>query len=155
MIVPRGDPLAACAVLSIEEVAKYPLVTYVFGFTGRSRLDEAFHSRGLSPRVVFTATDADVIKTYVRLGLGIGIIAHMAVDETLDADLVALDASRLFRPSVTKIGFRRGTFLRGYMYEFIELFAPHLTRSVVDEAWHRHSNAEVENLFAGFELPVY
>lgn len=141
--------------LSIEEVAKYPLVTYVFGFTGRSRLDEAFHSRGLSPRVVFTATDADVIKTYVRLGLGIGIIAHMAVDETLDADLVALDASRLFRPSVTKIGFRRGTFLRGYMYEFIELFAPHLTRSVVDEASQRHGNAEVESLFSGFELPVY
>ncbi|MBK6286222.1 MAG: HTH-type transcriptional regulator CysB [Gammaproteobacteria bacterium] len=155
VIVPRGHPLAALGTLSIEEVAKYPLVTYVFGFTGRSRLDEAFHSRGLTPRVVFTATDADVIKTYVRLGLGIGIIAHMAVDETLDRDLVALDASKLFRPSVTKIGFRRGTFLRGYMYEFIELFAPHLTRSVVDEAWHRHSNAEVENLFAGFELPVY
>jgi LysR family cys regulon transcriptional activator len=155
VIVPRGHPLAALGTLSIEEVAKYPLVTYVFGFTGRSRLDEAFHSRGLTPRVVFTATDADVIKTYVRLGLGIGIIAHMAVDETLDRDLVALDASKLFRPSVTKIGFRRGTFLRGYMYEFIELFAPHLTRGVVDEAWHRHSNAEVENLFAGFELPVY
>ena len=155
VIVPRGHPLAALGTLSIEEVAKYPLVTYVFGFTGRSHLDEAFHSRGLTPRVVFTATDADVIKTYVRLGLGIGIIARMAVDETLDRDLVALDASKLFRPSVTKIGFRRGTFLRGYMYEFIELFAPHLTRSVVDEAWHRHSNAEVENLFAGFELPVY
>ncbi|MBK7729182.1 MAG: HTH-type transcriptional regulator CysB [Gammaproteobacteria bacterium] len=155
VIVPRGHPLAAFGALSIEEVAKYPLVTYVFGFTGRSRLDEAFHSRGLTPRVVFTATDADVIKTYVRLGLGIGIIAHMAVDETLDRDLVALDASKLFRPSVTKIGFRRGTFLRGYMYEFIELFAPHLTRGVVDEAWHRHSNAEVEHLFAGFELPVY
>ena len=155
VIVPRGHPLVALAALSIEEVAKYPLVTYVFGFTGRSRLDEAFHSRGLSPRVVFTATDADVIKTYVRLGLGIGIIARMAVDETLDADLVALDASRLFRPSVTKIGFRRGTFLRGYMYEFIELFAPHLTRRVVDEAWHRHSNAEVESLFSGIELPIY
>ena len=155
VIVPRGHPLAALGTLSIEEVAKYPLVTYVFGFTGRSHLDEAFHSRGLTPRVVFTATDADVIKTYVRLGLGIGIIARMAVEETLDRDLVALDASKLFRPSVTKIGFRRGTFLRGYMYEFIELFAPHLTRSVVDEAWHRHSNAEVENLFAGFELPVY
>ena len=155
VIVPRGHPLVALAALSIEEVAKYPLVTYVFGFTGRSRLDEAFHSRGLTPRVVFTATDADVIKTYVRLGLGIGIIARMAVDETLDADLVALDASRLFRPSVTKIGFRRGTFLRGYMYEFIELFAPHLTRRVVDEAWHRHSNAEVESLFSGIELPIY
>lgn len=155
VIVPRGHPLAALATLGIEEIAKYPLVTYVFGFTGRSRLDEAFHSRGLTPRVVFTATDADVIKTYVRLGLGVGIIARMAVDETLDADLVALDASRLFRPSVTQIGFRRGTFLRGYMYEFIELFAPHLTRSVVDEAWHRHSKAEVESLFSGVELPVY
>jgi LysR family transcriptional regulator, cys regulon transcriptional activator len=155
VIVPQDHPLASIQRLSIDDVAQYPIVTYVFGFTGRSRLDEAFHEKRLVPRVVFTATDADVIKTYVRLGLGIGIIAHMAVDEVLDTDLVALDASHLFSPSVTKIGFRRGTFLRGFMYEFIELFAPHLTRDIVDAACERHNAAEVEELFAQVELPTY
>ena len=133
VIVPEGHPLASVKRLTIEDVAAYPIVTYVFGFTGRSRLDEAFHARRLTPRVVFTATDADVIKTYVRLGLGIGIIARMAIDEQLDSGLVMLDASHLFSPSVTKIGFRRGTFLRGYMYEFIELFAPQLARKAVEK----------------------
>ena len=155
VIVPEGHPLASVKRLTIEDVAAYPIVTYVFGFTGRSRLDEAFHARRLTPRVVFTATDADVIKTYVRLGLGIGIIARMAIDEQLDSGLVILDASHLFSPSVTKIGFRRGTFLRGYMYEFIELFAPHLTREIVDKAWHLQGKAEVEALFEGVELPTY
>ncbi len=88
-------------------MASYPIVTYVFGFTGRSKLDDAFREQGLEPQVVFTAADADVIKTYVRLGLGIGIVAHMACDPVLDADLVALDASHLFQSSVTQIGFRR------------------------------------------------
>lgn len=136
-------------------MAAYPIVTYVFGFTGRSRLDEAFHAKRLTPRVVFTATDADVIKTYVRLGLGIGIIARMAVDAEQDRGLVVLDASHLFKSSVTRIGFRRGTFLRGYMYDFIELFAPHLTRKVVDEAWHSEGRAEVEAMFEHIELPTY
>ncbi|MDO6748992.1 LysR substrate-binding domain-containing protein, partial [Gilvimarinus sp. 1_MG-2023] len=118
--------------LTLEQVANYPLVTYVFGFTGRSKLDEAFKSRGLTPRVAFTAADADVIKTYVRLGVGVGIIASMALDPVQDKDLVAIDASHLFAPSVTKIGFRKGTFLRGFMYDFISGFAPHLTRELVD-----------------------
>lgn len=155
IVVPEGHPLASLRHLRLEDVAAYPIVTYVFGFTGRSRLDEAFRARGLTPHVVFTATDADVIKTYVRLGLGIGIIARMAVDETGDRGLVALDASHLFQPSVTQIGFRRGTFLRGYMYDFIELFAPHLTRRVVDEAWHLQGSAEVDAMFEHVELPVF
>jgi LysR family cys regulon transcriptional activator len=134
VIVPRGHALAQASELSLGELAKFPLVTYVFGFTGRSKLDEAFQAQGLTPKVVFTAADADVIKTYVRLGLGVGIIASMAFDEAADPDLVALDARKLFRPSVTRIGFRKGTFLRGYMYDFIERFAPHLTRERVDEA---------------------
>lgn len=156
ILVPRGHPLGDRGTrLTVEEVAEYPIVTYVFGFTGRSRLDEAFHARGLKPRVVFTATDADVIKTYVRLGLGIGIIAHMAYEPRLDADLVALDASHLFAPSVTSIGFRRGTFLRGFMYDFIEGFAPHLTREVVDHACGLSTRDELEAYFARFELPTY
>ncbi|WP_305792357.1 HTH-type transcriptional regulator CysB, partial [Arhodomonas sp. KWT] len=127
IIVPEGHPLCSVPRLSLEAVADYPLVTYVFGFTGRSKLDQAFSDRGLEPEVVFTATDSEVIKTYVGLGLGVGIMASMAFDPERDRGLVALDASELFEPSVTSIGFRRGTYLRGYMYDFIEAFAPHLT----------------------------
>ena len=155
VIVPKGHPLASGAELTLEALAEWPLVTYVFGFTGRSKLDDAFSNRGLSPKVVFTAADADVIKTYVRLGLGVGIVAHMAVDPEMDPDLEVIDASRLFESSITKIGFRRGTFLRGYMYEFIEAFAPHLTREMIDRALQCSSQLELEALFDGVELPVH
>ncbi len=153
ILVPKNPPLAPSSAPTRDQVAAHPIVTYVFGFTGRSKLDEAFMHRGLAPKVVFTATDADVIKTYVRLGLGIGIIAAMAYDEEQDSDLVALDASHLFENSTTMIGCRRGTFLRGYMYEFIELFAPHLTKGVVEDAFTRHTKSELEALFAGVGLP--
>lgn len=154
VVVPKSHPLAARRELTLEDVAQYPIVTYVFGFTGRSKLDEAFKMAGLTPRVVFTATDADVIKTYVRLGLGIGIIAHMAFDPAVDGgDLVALDASHLFESSTTRIGFRRGTFLRGFMYDFMYGFAPHLTRERVDAAVLAHSRGELAQVFEGVELP--
>lgn len=156
VVVPKNHPLAKGGELTLEMLAAFPIVTYVFGFTGRSKLDEAFGSRNLTPNVVFTAADADVIKTYVRLGLGVGIIASMAYDKEVDQDLVALDASKLFKPSTTKIGFRKGTFLRGYMYEFIRQFAPHLTKEIVDEAYHLHSHKhELDELFSSIELPVY
>ncbi len=154
IIVSKDHPLANVTNISLEDVANYPIVTYVFGFTGRSKLDEAFMHHGLAPKVVFTATDADVIKTYVRLGLGIGIIAQMAYDAELDSDLVALDASHLFESSTTMIGCRRCTFLRGYMFEFVELFAPHLTKEIVEEAFERHNRAELTQLFSDLELPV-
>lgn len=155
ILVPKDHPLAQVSRLTLEDVAAQPIVTYVFGFTGRSKLDDAFMAKGLVPRVVFTATDADVIKTYVRLGLGIGIIAAMAYDETIDGDLVALDASHLFASSVTQIGCRRDTFLRGYMYEFIEDFAPHLSRDLVTDAFGCQNKAELADLFSHLELPVY
>ena len=104
---------------------------------------------------MFTAADADVIKTYVRLGLGIGIVAGMAYDKELDDDLVALDASHLFESSITKIGFRRGTFLRGFMYDFIQQFAPHLTREVVEAACRCHTRLELDELFSGIDIPAY
>ncbi|HYW93932.1 MAG TPA: HTH-type transcriptional regulator CysB [Gammaproteobacteria bacterium] len=134
VLVPPGHPLAKARPLTLEAVARYPIVTYVFGFTGRSKLDRAFGERGLQPDVVLTAVDSDVIKTYVRLGLGVGILANMAYDAELDGDLVAADASHLFEHSTTRIGFRHGTMLRRYMYEFIRGFAPHLTREIVDHA---------------------
>ncbi|MCK9503027.1 MAG: HTH-type transcriptional regulator CysB [Porticoccaceae bacterium] len=155
ILVPRDHPLTQLKGLTIEQVAEHPIVTYVFGFTGRSRLDEAFNDRGLTPKVVFTATDADVIKTYVRLGLGIGIVAHMAYDSEEDSDLVALPAGHLFKSSVTSLGFRRGTYLRSFMYEFIQQFAPHLSRAVVEKACAIQSREELEHYFSSFELPEF
>jgi LysR family transcriptional regulator, cys regulon transcriptional activator len=153
VVVPKDHPLCAESVLSLEAVAKYPIVTYVFGFTGRSKLDDAFRNEGLTANVVFTATDTDVIKTYVRLGLGVGIIAQMAYEPAQDSDLVALDASHLFEPSVTHIGFRKGTFLRRYMLDFMEAFAPHLDETTVNAAAACATRAEREAIFAEFELP--
>ena len=154
VIVRKDHPLARKQDLTIHDIAKYSLVTYVFGFTGRSELDQAFGKAGLSPKIVFTATDADVIKTYVRLGVGIGVIASMAVDHELDSDLVKIDASHLFDYSTTKIGFRKGNFLRSYMYEFIERFAPHLTKQVVEKAMMLKTNEDVEKMFKDLTLPV-
>lgn len=154
VVVPKGHPLAELQTMTLEDVARYPIVTYVFGFTGRSKLDDAFMQRGLSPKVVFTATDADVIKTYVRLGLGIGIIATMAHDPLVDDDLIALDATHLFESSTTMIGCRRGTFLRRYMYDFLKLFAPHLERDLVDSAFEQQNRMELQALFSQIELPA-
>jgi LysR family cys regulon transcriptional activator len=154
IIVRPDHPLAKKQGITIEDLAKYSLVTYVFGFTGRSELDIAFNSLGVEPKIAFTATDADVIKTYVRLGVGVGVIATMAIDPRIDSDLVAIDASHLFNSSTTKIGFRRGTFLRGYMFDFIERFAPHLNRDLVTKAVLLKNNAEIDEMFANIKLPV-
>lgn len=154
VVVKPGHPLATQKDISIEALAAYPIVTYTFGFTGRSELDTAFNRAGLTPRIVFTATDADVIKTYVRLGLGVGVIANMAVDPRTETDLVTINANSIFSYSTTKIGFRRSTFLRSYMYDFIQRFAPHLTRDVVDSAIALRSNEEIEAMFKDITLPV-
>lgn len=151
VIVKPDHPLAKCEKLTVEELGKYPLVTYTFGFTGVSDLDYAFNSAGILPNIVFTATDADVIKTYVRLGLGVGIMASMAHTPS-DTDLLALDASHLFRPSMTQIAFKHSIFLRNYMYDFISYFSPHLTRSVIEKAERLHDNNAVKKLFEGIEL---
>jgi LysR family cys regulon transcriptional activator len=134
VVTPPGHPLLKARRLTLEAIAAYPIITYDFAFTGRSTMQKAFASRGLSPNVVLTAIDADVIKTYVELGLGIGILAAMAYDPKRDRSLRAIDASHLFEPSVTRIGIRRNSYLRGYAYEFIEMFVPHLTRTVVERA---------------------
>lgn len=154
IIVPKNHPLAQTSTVTLDAIARFPIITYVFGFTGRSQLDQAFVAESLQPKVVFTAVDADVIKTYVRLNLGVGIIASMAYDPKEDTDLVAIDVSHLFETSVTKIGFKKGTFLRGYMYEFIELFAPHLTRGKVQEAAKVSSQKDIDALFDVASLPM-
>ena len=152
VIVPRDHPLASGGRLTLRALAAYPIITYTFSFTGPSSLHEAFAKAGLTPNVAITARDADVIQTYVRLGLGVGIVAHMAFHDD-DPDLVAIDATHLFAAHTTWIGFRRGTLLRKYMYEFAQLLAPHLDRRLVDRA-HRAANAEeVAQLFTDIELP--
>lgn len=158
VVVPKGHPLAIKAQtprsLTLKDIAAHPIVTYVFGFTGRSRLDDAFQAASLTPNVVFTATDTDVIKTYVRLGFGVGIIASMAYDETQDSDLVCIDASHLFASSVTHIGFRRGTFLRRYMLDLIQSFAPHLEPRTIVNAQECATAKDREALFRSIELPI-
>jgi len=155
VIVPHDHPLASVNSLSLEELARFPIVTYVFGFTGRSQLDKAFNNAGLKANLVFTASDADVIKTYVRLGLGVGIVASMAHDPGVDTDLMAIDASHLFEHSTTKIGFRRGTYLRGFMYEFIGLFANHLTPDIVAKASQCVGKESLDDIFKDVDIPFY
>lgn len=154
ILVPKGHPLAEKEPVSLHDVAAFPIVTYVFGFTGRSQLDHAFEKQGIHPQVALTAVDADVIKTYVRLGLGVGIVARMAYDPEIDSDLVALDADHLFERSVTKICLRRDMFIREFIYDFIRLFAPHLTQKVIKQAIALRERHDVEALFHGIELPV-
>jgi LysR family transcriptional regulator, cys regulon transcriptional activator len=132
VVVPARHPLARAQPLTLEAIAKYPIVTYDFAFANRSLVEKAFEQRGLKPKVVLSALDADVIKTYVELGLGVGIMAAMAFSAKRDAGLKALDASHLFESSTTRLGIKRGAYLRRYAYEFIELFAPHLPRSIVE-----------------------
>lgn len=154
VVVPRNHPLANVKRPTLKQLVAYPIVTYVFSVSGPSSLNELFAKEGLAPNVVLTAQDSDVIKTYVRLGLGIGIVASMAVEAHDDADLVNIDASDLFPAHTTWIGFRRGGLLRKYQIDFIQLFAPHLTRRLIERAVNASSKAEVDELTAGLELPL-
>ena len=154
VVVPKGHPLAKVKKPTLKQLAAHPIITYVFSFSGPSSLHEIFAKEGLVPNVVLTARDADVIKTYVRLGLGIGIVASMAVEEREDSDLVQVDTSHLFPAHVTWIGFRRGGLLRKYQLDFMQLFAPHLTRRVIERAAGATTQADVDALVEGLELPV-
>ena len=153
ILLPCDHPLREEKELTLKTLAEYPIITYVFGFTGRSKLDKAFQNVGITPNVVLTAADADVIKTYVRLGLGVGIVAKMAYDPKVDNDLCALDASHLFESSVSRFGLRQDSILPGYLYDFIELFAPHLERELVEKAISGCNAAEVSELFE--KAPLY
>jgi LysR family transcriptional regulator, cys regulon transcriptional activator len=134
VIAPPGHPILKAKPLTLEAIARHPIVTYDFAFAGRSQINKAFAARDLKPNVVLTAIDADIIKTYVALGLGIGIVAAMAYDREADTNLHAIDAAHLFESATTRIGLRRNDYLRGYTYAFIELFAPHLGRKAVETA---------------------
>jgi len=134
VVVPHGHPLLKETEITLEKISRYPLITYDFAFTGSSLVSRVFESEGLQPNVVLTAIDSDVIKTYVSLGLGIGLLANMAYDKDRDANLAMIDVSHLFPPSTTYLGFRRDAYLRGYAYDFIQLLAPHYDRKAVNAA---------------------
>lgn len=146
VLVKKKHPLVEDLPLTLEKLSRYPLVTYETGFTGRYQLDRAFKSAHIEPNIMLTASDADIIKAYVKMDLGVGVIASVAYDPDEDSELVSIDASHLFDTCVTKIALRKGGVLRNYMYDFIALFAPHLTKSVVDEALSsNHSTPDFTN----------
>ena len=135
IVVPPGHALLQQSEpVTLEQLAQYPIITYELGYTGRAHIDEAFAREGIAPDIVLTAMDADVIKTYVELDMGVGIVASIAVDEERDRHLRLIDAGHLFEVNLTRLGLRRGAWLRGYAYQFIESFVPTLTRDVVQKA---------------------
>jgi LysR family cys regulon transcriptional activator len=137
--------------LTLEEIAKYPIITYVFGVADRSVINRAFKQKKLGLNVVLTAADAEVIKAYVRNGLGIGICARMAYDRAQDSDLTVLDAGNLFDSSVTSLAIRKNSVLREYVYDFIGLFASHLNKKVIDQALAAHNDTSLqEQLYKEF-----
>jgi LysR family transcriptional regulator, cys regulon transcriptional activator len=153
-VVPQDHPLAETQALTLQQLSSHPIVTYVFSISGQASLPALFEAHGLPLNVALTARDADVIKTYVRVGLGVGILARLAMDPVLDADLVVLDTSHLFPSHISWLGFRRDMFLREYMYEFIELMAAHLPKSFVRRLEHTTSEKEVERLLADLFIPI-
>lgn len=155
ILVPKDHALTKLnRKLTLHDLAEYPLVTYVFSFGGQSSLKKAFANEGLEPDVVFTARDADVIKTYVRMGLGVGIVASMAEDCDDKKDLAAIDAEGLFPRSTTWIGFRKDAVMRRYMLDFARLFAPHITANQLEEMRHARSQADINRLYGDAYLPV-
>lgn len=141
IVVPAKHPLLTEGKLSLEKIARYPIITYDSAFSGRGKINAAFDAHKIKPNIVLTAIDADVIKTYVELGLGIGIVAQMAFIPERDKSLRMIDVGNLFKSSTTRIAVRRNEFLRGYTYHFIELFAPHLTREAITQVTHTKKSA--------------
>ncbi len=134
VVVPPHHPLLEVKRLTLAKLAEYPIITYDYAFSGRSKIDEAFAAAQIAPNIALTAIDADVIKTYVELGLGIGILAQLAFIPDRDRHLRMLEAKHLFKANTTRIAVRKNEYLRGYTYDFIELFAPHLKRENISSA---------------------
>lgn len=131
-VVPQGHPLLSRGPLTLEDLAAYPLLTYDQGYSGRHQMDEAFAHAGIVPNIVLSAMDSDVIKQYVSLGFGVGLLASISVDAELDPGLHVIDTGSLFKTSTTLLAVRRGAYLRSYTYGFIRHFAPQLTRQQID-----------------------
>ena len=154
IVVPPDHALARMTAITLADLARFPILTYSLGLTGRSQLDKAFQRAGLEPRIAFTATDSDVIKTYVRLGLGAGIIAEMACLDS-DSDLAFIDAGHLFQHSLIKVGFRRGRHLSAHQFDFIRMMAPHYDMDTIRRVADARDAGEREALLARTEIPGY
>ena len=144
LVLPAGHPLCSKEHITLEDIALEPLITYHPSYTGRTKIDQAFATRKLHPRIALEAIDSDVIKTYVRLGLGVGIAAEMAVRdvvaEGVSSDLVVRPAGLLFGQNVTRVAFKRGAYLRNFVYKFAELLSDRLSRNLIDQAMNGHAN---------------
>ena len=144
LVLPAGHPLCSKEHITLEDIALEPLITYHPSYTGRTKIDQAFATRKLHPRIALEAIDSDVIKTYVRLGLGVGIAAEMAVRDVVaegsSSDLVVRPAGLLFGQNVTRVAFKRGAYLRNFVYKFAELLSDRLSRNLIDQAMNGHAN---------------
>ena len=153
IIVKKDHPLAIKAKVTLDDIVQHPIITYVQGFTGRFKQDEVFKLHQLQPNIVLTAVDADVIKTYVRLGLGVGIIANMAYSQEQDKDLSVLNVEHLFGVSTSQIAVKKGKAIKPHLYPFIEMFAPHLTQSIIKKAIECNDLEQRRRLFLGISVP--
>jgi len=140
LVIPKSHPLASKVRITLEDLAAEPIITYHPSFTGRTRIDKAFAAKQLTPRIALEAIDSDVIKTYVRLGLGVGIVAEMAVREKLDDDLVVRPGAQLFGKNVARVAFKRSAYLRNFVYDFAALLSDRLDRNLILKALEGHAN---------------
>ncbi|UJF16817.1 LysR substrate-binding domain-containing protein [Vibrio sp. SS-MA-C1-2] len=155
LVVPKGHPLTEVPNITLEQISQYPLVSYDEGSTGRNTQDTAFKQAGLTPSISMTAIDADVIKTYVELEFGIGIIATVSANDLVNYELDVIDISHLFSPNQGLLCFKRGIFICEYMYQFIFALAPHLTKSLIERATEAKTEQQMIDIFSDVKLPVY
>ncbi len=154
IVVPNDHELTRMSKISLSNLAEYPILTYMLGLTGRSQLDKTFQAANLEPKVAFTATDSDVIKTYVRLGLGAGIIAEMACD-TKDTDLTYIDASHLFPDSLIKVGFRHSRHISAFQYDFLHMLVPYLDIDTIKELASTREREDRQAMMAEDKIPSF
>jgi len=155
IVVPKGHGLTSKSEITLADLAAYPILTYMLGLTGRSKLDRTFHDANLEPNVVFTATDSDVIKTYVRLGFGVGIIAEMAKGQKEDNELDCISANHLFPDSMIKVGFRHSRHISTYQYEFLHMMTPYLEMDTIKELVHTKALNDRNEILSHYTTPSY
>ena len=154
IVVPKGHPLTKMLNITLADLASFPILTYMLGLSGRSQLDKTFQQANLSPRIAFTATDSDVIKTYVRLGLGAGIIAEMAYNKD-DQELVYIDANHLFPDSLIKIGFRHSRHISAFQFVFLQMISPYLDMDTIKKIAATRTRAEQDKLLIDYQVPSF